>query len=222
MSRTRVLVLWLVVGLRVGRPGPEASAGEIADDLSAVARRGPGGRGSVAARKATDRLSRKAWSCCPGCWRRWTPTTSWPPTGIGPSRADHPTGTRPGSVPEFPVSLLKTYVANPKRQGRVRRLVLDLVERLEPGTTDSLIPSLLSDPEFRDDAVAAALVPGGSGPRKAGRTREASGEYRKAFQAGTEFGPDRYRRRPAQGGWPGGQRCDPHGFCHQLVSAGPV
>ena len=59
MSRTRVLVLWLVVGLTVGRPGPEASAGEIADDLSAVARPGPGGRGSVAARKATDRLARR-------------------------------------------------------------------------------------------------------------------------------------------------------------------
>ena len=58
MSWTRVLALGLVVGLTTGLLGPVASAEEIGDDLAAVARTGPGGRGSIAARKATDRLAR--------------------------------------------------------------------------------------------------------------------------------------------------------------------
>ena len=157
MSRTRVLVLGLGVGLTIGRPGPEVSAGEIADDLSAVARTGPGGRGSVAARKATDRLSRNGLELLPRLLEAMDTdnivAANWYRTVY--ERITRRELAR-DPVPDFPVSLLKTYVANPKRQGRVRRLVLDLVERLEPGTTDSLIPRLLSDPEFRDDAVAAA------------------------------------------------------------------
>ena len=188
MSWTRVLVLWLVVGLTVGRLGPAVWAEEITDDLATVARTGPGGRGSVAARKATDRLARNGLELLPRLLEAMDTdnivAANWYRT-VYEQITRRELARDP--VPDFPVSLLKTYVTNPKRQGRVRRLVLDLVERLEPGTTDSLIPGLMADPEFRDDAVAAALARGDRA-RKAGRTREASGEYRKAFQAARNSG----------------------------------
>ena len=129
MSWTRVLVLWLVVGLTVGRLGPAVWAEEITDDLATVARTGPGGRGSVAARKATDRLARNGLELLPRLLEamdtdnivaaNWYRTVFETITRRELSR---------DPAPEFPVSLLRSYVTNPKRQGRVRRLVLDLVE----------------------------------------------------------------------------------------------
>jgi len=62
--------------------------------------------------------------------------------------------------PRFPIKFLKDYAADPRRQGRTRRLVLALLDRLEPKFRGELIPGMLSDPEFRDEAVAVALSRG--------------------------------------------------------------
>jgi len=188
MSWTRVPALGLFVGLTTGLLGPAAWAEEIGDDLASVARTGPGGRGSIAARKATDRLARNGLELLPRLLEAMDTdnivAANW-------YRIVYEQITRRelarDPVPDFPVSFLKTYITNPKRQGRVRRLVLDLVERLEPGTTASLVPGLLADPEFRDDAVVAALARGDRA-KQAGRNREASGEYRKAFRAARNSG----------------------------------
>jgi hypothetical protein len=53
-------------------------------------------------------------------------------------------------------ALLK-FAQDPRRQGRARRLALELVDRLKPGTSARLIPGWLDDPEFRFDAVEFAL-----------------------------------------------------------------
>ena len=45
-------------------------------------------------------------------------------------------------------------------RGRVRRLALELCERLETGYAAKTIPALVDDPEFREDAVEAALAAG--------------------------------------------------------------
>ncbi|MFO0844336.1 MAG: hypothetical protein U0797_18385 [Gemmataceae bacterium] len=53
---------------------------------------------------------------------------------------------------------LLAFARDPKRAGRPRRVALGLVERLRPGTTAKLLPGWLDDPEFRADAVEAALA----------------------------------------------------------------
>jgi hypothetical protein len=55
------------------------------------------------------------------------------------------------------VAVLLAFAKDAKRQGRARRLALDTVERLRPGTTAGLLSGWLEDPEFRFEAVAALL-----------------------------------------------------------------
>jgi hypothetical protein len=52
---------------------------------------------------------------------------------------------------------LLAVARDPKRNGRPRRVALDLVERLRPGTREKLLPGWLDDPEFRADAIDHAL-----------------------------------------------------------------
>jgi hypothetical protein len=56
------------------------------------------------------------------------------------------------------VEALLAYAKDPKRSGRARRLALDTVEQFRPGTRVALLPDWLADPEFRFDAVAAAVA----------------------------------------------------------------
>jgi len=183
VRRLRVLLAGMVVACVVGPAGSVSRAEEIGDLLATVARVGPGGRGSVAARTATLRLSRSGLELLPRLLEAMDTdnivAANW-------YRTVYETITRRelarDPVPEFPMSFLKTYITNPKRQGRVRRLVLDLVERLEPGTIAALVPKMLDDPEFRDEAVTAALSRGDRA-KQADRTAEAIGEYRKAFRS---------------------------------------
>jgi outer membrane protein assembly factor BamB len=52
---------------------------------------------------------------------------------------------------------LLAFVRDGKRQGRPRRLALDLVEELCPGARKKLLPGWLDDPEFRHDAIEDLL-----------------------------------------------------------------
>src|SRR6516164_11618810 len=52
---------------------------------------------------------------------------------------------------------LLRFAKDEKRQGRARRLALDLVEKLRPGTSAKLFPGWLDNPEFRFEAVAVTL-----------------------------------------------------------------
>jgi hypothetical protein len=77
---------------------------------------------------------------------------------------------------------LLAVVNDVKRQGRVRRLALELVDRLQPGTSAKLHPGWLQDPEFRYEAVAltldkAALL------AKQKRAEDARVLFRTAFEA---------------------------------------
>lgn len=83
--------------------------------------------------------------------------------------------------PEFPLPLLQAYVADGQRAGRARRLVLQLVERVQPGFREQLLPSLLGDREFRHDAVAQQLLRGEQAAA-AGDAEAALDCYRSAFE----------------------------------------
>jgi hypothetical protein len=58
--------------------------------------------------------------------------------------------------PLNPAPLL-AFAKDRKHEGRARRLALDLVERLKPGSRASLLGEALEDPEFRFDAIDQAL-----------------------------------------------------------------
>ena len=174
----------LLAVLAGGMVCPRLQAAEgIAGHLAAIARTGPGGRGSAAARTAREQLAREGLDLLPRLLEAMDTgnivAANW-------YRSIYEDITRRelarDPAPKFPVSFLKQYVANPKHQGRVRRLVLDLVDRLEPGYSKSLIPGLIDDPEFRDEAVTAALVRGDNA-KKAGQLRQAIAAYESAFRA---------------------------------------
>lgn len=78
-------------------------------------------------------------------------------------------------------ALLKV-VRDAKRSGRVRRLALEVVEELRPGTSARLTAGWLEDPEFRYEAVAA-LLEKADALTKDGAKEEALAAYRKAFAA---------------------------------------
>jgi len=85
------------------------------------------------------------------------------------------------SEPPIPVDFCRDYVRDSRRQGRARRLVLALLDRIDPAFGPQLVPTLLDDPEFRDDAVSAVLRKGDAA-RDQNRKDDARQAYELAFQ----------------------------------------
>jgi hypothetical protein len=84
-------------------------------------------------------------------------------------------------APDFPLATLQAFVREPKHAGRVRRLALLLLERLEPGYTAKLVAGLVDDPEFRPDAVDAALA-AGQQALEHGDSEAARDAFQRAFE----------------------------------------
>jgi hypothetical protein len=82
---------------------------------------------------------------------------------------------------------LLAFAKDPRRAGRARRLALEVVEQLKPGTSDRLLAGWLDDPEFRYDAVAL-LVKEADAQAKEGKKEQATAAYRKAFAAVRDVG----------------------------------
>jgi hypothetical protein len=87
------------------------------------------------------------------------------------------------------------FARSPAKQGRARRLAVDLVDTLRPGTRDQLIAGWLDDPEFRFEAVAQALNAAASA-LKHKNAPDAEKLFRRAF----EFGRDQQQLRDAAAG----------------------
>jgi hypothetical protein len=82
--------------------------------------------------------------------------------------------------PNLPLGDLKAFVEDGKHAGRVRRLALALCETLSPGFSAPFIARSLDDPEFRGDAVDAALARGEQA-LASGDSEAAREAFRKAF-----------------------------------------
>ncbi|MCI0456360.1 MAG: hypothetical protein L0Z62_05210 [Gemmataceae bacterium] len=85
---------------------------------------------------------------------------------------------------------LLAFAKEPKRAGRARRLALEVVERLRPGTSRALFRDWLEDPEFRFDSVAAALEQAGALARGGAKEKAVAG-YRTALNASRDVGQGR-------------------------------
>lgn len=89
--------------------------------------------------------------------------------------------------PQLPVDLFREYVREASHPGPARRMVLDVLDTLKPDERPSLIPTLVDDPEFREDAVAAAIESGDQA-RGENNTEGAIAAYRRAFDHARESG----------------------------------
>lgn len=170
----------MVVVLACAWAFPPARADEIEDQLAAIARTGPQGAGSLAARVAIDSLS----DCGPEILPRLLAAMDTDnPVAANWYRSAYESIVERelgDDQSEFPIEALRTIVGDPERRGRVRRLALSLCDRLEPGYRDQVVRRLLDDPEFRDDAVDMALATGAQS-LAAGDSETAREEFHKAF-----------------------------------------
>ena len=157
-----------------------ASGDEVDELLAVIAKAGPQGTGSVEARRASEQLADEGVEILPRVLDAIdTPNivaANWYRTVYERIVAEEAAKQRP----EFPVRVLQIYAADSNREGRARRLVLRLLDELTPGYRDELLPELLADDEFRNDAVAFVLARGDQ-VKAAGDEKAAQQDYRKAF-----------------------------------------
>ncbi|HEV3137343.1 MAG TPA: hypothetical protein VGZ26_05550 [Pirellulales bacterium] len=180
MSRRLLPMLLASTLLSLAWPA-RTQADEIDQQLAVIAQVGPQGAGSTAARAACDVLSTCGADIVPRLLAAMETTNpvaaNWYRTAYEAvierelAKARH----------QFPLEDLQAFVRDPERVGRVRRLALALCDRLEKDYSKRLIPRLLDDPEFRADAVDAALAAGQQALEN-GDSETARVAFRQAFE----------------------------------------
>ncbi len=151
-------------------------------DLAAIAKAGPQGEGSAEAKVARDELVKHGVEVLPKLLVAMDTSNAvaanWYRTVYEEIVAREL--KRDGTM--WPVEFFKEYVSDAKRVGRPRRLVLGLLDKLEPAFRASWLPTRLDDPEFRYEAVGLALEAGDRALKDKDQTA-AKTEFRKAFDA---------------------------------------
>jgi len=174
------LTPWLLTAVLVSTTAT-VTADEVDEALAAIRQVGPQAVGSVAARQAHDRLARCGTEVIPKLLAAMDTTNVVAANWCRSAYEIVVERERTKSHPSFPLAELREFVADPARQGRVRRLALKLVDTLEPEFKAKQIAQMLDDPEFRADAVQAAFDAGAKA-EAAGDRELAVVEFRKAFE----------------------------------------
>jgi hypothetical protein len=177
MLRRRWLAL-LLVGLALAA-GVERGRADIQHDLQTVRAQG---RGTAAGRAAWERLASGGPELLPQVLAAMDTAdvvaANWLRTAfdriLDRAQRDKSKG--------IDVAALLAFSRDAARQGRARRLALETVEQLRPGTTARLLPGWLEDREFRYEAVAALLDQSKALAKKGLRDRAGAG-FRKALEA---------------------------------------
>ncbi len=174
--RLPVLLLFLLAGSSI--LADDSTAG-LLEAIQSVRKNGPA---SPAARTAWDKLVARGPTVLPQVLAAMdTPDTvvaNWLRTAF--DRIVDAERRKGGQG--IDADALLAFVQDPKRSGRARRLALEAVEQLRPGTSDRLTAGWLEDPEFRFDAVALLMKDGDTLTRE-GQKEKATAAYRKAFAA---------------------------------------
>lgn len=168
--------------------GPfQATADEIDEQLQTIAACGPGGQGSAAAKQAAHELGKSGIQILPRLLDAMDTdnviAANW-------YRTIYEQVTRrelKKTSPQFPLQSLRDFVQNAQHQGRSRRLVLGLLDRLDPNFRDKFVATQIADVEFRNDAITALLKQGDEF-QEAEKTDEAAQAYETAFRAARESG----------------------------------
>jgi hypothetical protein len=190
MRGCRLLPLVLLATLPPAPGGPGRSTAE--KDIQAVVTQG---RGTAAGRAAWDRVAAGGPEVLLPLLRamdtRETASANWLRTAFDRvlDRALKAGGK------SIDAGRLLAFARDTGRAGRARRLALEAVERLRPGTSAGLFRGWLEDPEFRYDAVAQALNEAAALVKSGDRGRAVAG-YRRALEASR----DQQQAREAAGG----------------------
>jgi hypothetical protein len=179
MARRLTVLVWLLCAAPCG-------AEDLPAELRVALKQGPA---APAARAAWDKLVARGPAVLPQLLQALdtpdTVTANWLRTAF--DRVVD--GALAAGGKGIDADALLAFAQDPRRQGRARRLALDVVERLRPGTRDRLVPGWLDDPEFRYEAVEFALGYGDTlhklaRPDAAGTAREI---YRLAFASARDL-----------------------------------
>jgi len=151
-------VAWLALPVLLGCLGATGRADELDDVLRDVKAGKKPGAGAVVARQAWDKLVRQGPKALPRILQAMdTPDTvvaNWLRTAF--DAIAEPELKAGGK--QLDTKALLGFAKDAKRQGRARRLALEVVEQVKPGTTRRLLSGWLSDPEFGQDAIDQRLA----------------------------------------------------------------
>jgi hypothetical protein len=175
MMRTGIACVVLSLAIAAGASGQTAWHKEI-DVLVKQ------GRGSAEGRAAWDRLSQAGPDALLPLLHamntRDTVASNWLRTAFDQiAERELKSGGK-----RLDADALLGFVRGPAGEGRARRLALELVEQLRPGTSEKLYAGWLNDPEFRYEAVARVLEAAQAHLKKKA-AKEAEEQFRLAFAA---------------------------------------
>jgi hypothetical protein len=180
-----VITALVALGLSLTSAGKTARADEVDRRIATIAAVGSQGKGSADARKACRELASLGPEVLPRLLSAMdTPNVvaaNWFRAAYEQIVAKEIAGELARAKPTLPVAAFQAYVRDSHREGRARRLALDLLDRIDPSFKPALLPTLMDDPEFRDDAVAFLLK---QGDALAAQKQEAAAKraYHSAFQ----------------------------------------
>jgi hypothetical protein len=176
----RVASLAFVLAFSIGLPSGVSAAEAPADLVRRVSKQG---KGTEAGRQAWGQLVRTGPTALQpilnGLDASETVAANWLRTAFDrivedAFRADKGRG--------IDADMLLAFAKGPRHSGRARRLALEVVDGLRPGTSAKLYPGWLDDPEFRYEAVEVALKEAAALVADGKKERAVAG-YRKAFAA---------------------------------------
>jgi hypothetical protein len=163
------------------------TGGDVAARLAVIAKVGPQGAGSAEARRARDELARSGIEILPPLLAAMDTSNAVAANWYRSIYEEIVDRGLSQKETVWPVAFLKAYVSDGRIAGRPRKLVIALLDRLEPAYRAGWLPSRLDDPEFRTDAVALALAAGEQALRDQ-NDDQAKAEFRRAFEHARDSG----------------------------------
>ena len=166
-----------------------SAADEVDTWLATIAQAGPQGAGSAAARAASESLARQDAGILPRLLRAMETdnpvAANWGRSAyeaIVRARSDRP----PRRI--FPSRSLRAFVVRRRPSGsRAPAGAGACAIGSSPGYSKRVVPDMLADPEFRDDAVDMALA-AGQQALEAGDSETAREQFHQAFEHARDSG----------------------------------
>src|SRR5262249_42011280 len=137
---------------------PAVADDEVADLLKQVRSVGPQGAASPQARAAWDRLVTRGPAVLPALLEAMDKTDSVAANWLRTAFDRIVEAAQRQDAKGLETDALLRFAKDPKRQGRARRLALEVVESLQSGTRAKLLRGWTEDPEFGYDAIEQALA----------------------------------------------------------------
>lgn len=174
---TQAAILLVLLGFTSRR----AHADRVDDLLQIIQQASNGVQGSRAARAACEELSKLSIDVLPRLLEAMDGAGQIPGNWLRTVYSRITDRELAKSNPDLPKDYLLEFAKNPERAGRVRRLVVDLLEQVDPGTLDGMLPTMLDDPEFREQAIAK-LLSSADQEKENGNSQQALRSYELAFE----------------------------------------